>query len=176
MSARGVYFSCSCPWLTSCCSRRVDGRRTRGPQQGTSPPRNDHIHSTWPNSRKISSSPTAPTATPGSGRSGAQNFATRFRPRRVAGPARNDGPGHDPLQSAAGPWVRRRGYRMRTDADGDAGVVPAEDLVRAGQAACSYSLRALPRRCVLRTFRWVVWTFGDRWRQWLQRAGVGDAW
>ncbi|TDD81177.1 hypothetical protein E1293_19220 [Actinomadura darangshiensis] len=30
---------------------------------------------------------------------------------------------------------------------------PAENLVRAGQAACSYSLRIPPRRCRLRTFR-----------------------
>lgn len=34
--------------------------------------------------------------------------------------------------------------------------VPAENLVRAGQAACSYSLRIPPSRCLLRMFRWAI--------------------
>jgi hypothetical protein len=52
--------------------------------------------------------------------------------------------------------------------------VPVENLVRTGHTACSYSLSIPRTRCVLRTFSWALW-LGERWRQWRQRASVGDA-
>jgi hypothetical protein len=49
-------------------------------------------------------------------------------------------------------------FGTRITEEGGADVALAENLIRARQAACSYSWRIPPRRCRLRMSRWAIWS------------------
>ncbi len=53
-------------------------------------------------------------------------------------------------------WNAATGQHLRTLSDHPGGVVPAENSIRAGQAACSYSCRIPPRRSRRRTSRTAI--------------------